>query len=67
MTFLQGHLTFQPDATDTRQLGLLQGRFGPLAAGEVVLGYVSLPPNFVLDRELDLYWDDRHTAVQFTH
>jgi hypothetical protein len=64
-TFLQGHLTFQPDATDTRQLGLLQGRFGALAAGEVVLGYVSLPPNFSLDREIDLYWDDRHTAVEF--
>jgi hypothetical protein len=64
-TFLQGHLTYQPDATDTRQLGLLQGRFGPLAAGEVVLGYVSLPPNFSLDRELDLYWDDRHITVEF--
>jgi hypothetical protein len=65
-TFLQEHLTYQPDATDVRQLGLLQGRFGPLAAGEVVLGYVSLPPNFSLDRELDLYWDDRHTVVHFT-
>jgi hypothetical protein len=64
-TFLQEHLTYQPDATDTRQVGLLQGRFGPLAAGEVVLGYVSLPPHFSLDRELDLYWDDRHIAVEF--
>ncbi|MEN8161116.1 MAG: hypothetical protein ABFS41_13680 [Myxococcota bacterium] len=64
-TFLQQHLTYQPDATDVRQLGLLQGRFGPLAAGEVVLGYVSLPPNFTLDGELDLYWDDRHTVAQF--
>jgi hypothetical protein len=64
-TFLQEHLSYQPDATDARQLGLLQGRLGPLAAGEVVLGYVSLPPNFDVGRELDLYWDDRHVAVVF--
>jgi hypothetical protein len=64
-TFLQEHLTYQPDATDARQLGVLQGRLGALAAGEVVLGYVSLPPNFDLDRELDLYWDDRHVSVTF--
>jgi hypothetical protein len=64
-TFLQGHLSYQPDATDARQLGVLQGRLGALAAGEVVLGYVSLPPNFDLARELDVYWDDRHVAVSF--
>jgi hypothetical protein len=64
-TFLQEHLTYQPDATDARQLGVLQGRLGALAAGEVVLGYVSLPPNFDLARELDLYWDDRHISTTF--
>jgi hypothetical protein len=64
-TFLQQHLTYQPDATDARQLGVLQGRLGPLTAGEVVLGYVSLPPNFDLGRELDLYWDDRRITVSF--
>ena len=48
-----------------RQLGILQGRLGALAAGEVVLGYVSLPPNFGLARELDLYWDDRRIAATF--
>ena len=64
-TFLQEHLTYQPDATDPRQLGVLQGRLGALAAGEVVLGYVSLPPNFDLARELDVYWDDRRIAVTF--
>ena len=62
-TVLQAHLSYQPDATDPRQLGVLQGRLGALAAGEVVLGYVSLPPNFDADRELDLYWDDRHITV----
>ena len=64
-TFVQDHLTYQPDATDARQLGVLQGRLGALAAGEVVLGYVSLPPNFDLDRELDIYWDDRHVSATF--
>jgi hypothetical protein len=64
-TFLQGHLSYQPDATDPRQLGVLQGQLGALAAGEVVLGYVSLPPNFDPARELDLYWDDRHTTARF--
>lgn len=64
-TFLQAHLSYQPDATDARQLGVLQGRLGPLAAGEVVLGYVSLPPNFDLARELDVYWDDRHLTATF--
>jgi hypothetical protein len=62
-TFLQAHLSYQPDATDPRQLGVLQGQLGALAAGEVVLGYVSLPPNFDPARELDIYWDDRHITV----
>jgi hypothetical protein len=64
-TFLQEHLSYQPDATDPRQLGLLQGQLGALAAGEVVLGYVSLPPNFDPTHELDIYWDDRHITVTF--
>ena len=64
-TFLQGHLTYQPDATDARQFGVLQGQLGALAAGEVVLGYVSLPPNFDPARELDVYWDERHISVRF--
>jgi hypothetical protein len=64
-TFLQGHLSYQPDATDPRQLGVLQGQLGALAAGEVVLGYVSLPPNFDPTGELDIYWDDRHITTAF--
>jgi hypothetical protein len=64
-TFLQGHLSYQPDATDPRQLGVLQGQLGALAAGEVVLGYLSLPPNFDATQELDIYWDDRHTTATF--
>lgn len=65
-TFLQQHLSYQPDATDPRQLGVLQGRLGALAGGEAMLGYVSLPPNFDPAQELDIYWDDRRITVQLT-
>lgn len=58
-TVLQGHLSFQPDAGDPRQLGILQGRLGALGAGEVVMGYVVLPEAMGLEQELDLYWNDR--------
>jgi len=65
LTFVQGHLTFQPDPSNPRQLGVLQGRLGALDAGEVVLGYVVLPDTMRLDQPFDVYWDDRRLAVQF--
>ncbi|MBM4384606.1 MAG: hypothetical protein FJ091_14730 [Deltaproteobacteria bacterium] len=65
-TFVQEHITYQPDATSDRQLGVLQGRLGQLSEGEVVLGYVVLPPTIDLDaREVEIYWDDRHTRARF--
>ena len=63
-TVLQGHLSFQPDAHDPRQLGILQGRLGDLAAGELVLGYLVLPDAMALDDELDLYWNDRRVRAR---
>jgi hypothetical protein len=65
LTFVQGHLTYQPDAENPRQLGVLQGRLGELESGEVVLGYVILPESWDLSQELDVYWNDRHLAVTF--
>jgi hypothetical protein len=65
LTFVQGHLTFQPDPGNPRQLGVLQGRLGDLAAGEVVLGYVILPESLRPSEPFDVYWDDRRLAVQF--
>jgi hypothetical protein len=65
LTFVQDHLTFQPDAQNPRQLGILQGRLGALEADEVVLGYVILPETLRLEEPLDVYWDDRRLAVQF--
>jgi hypothetical protein len=64
-TFVQRHLTFQPDRESPRQLGVLQGRLGALDAGELVLGYVVLPDTFDLGSDVDIYWNDRHTAVRF--
>jgi hypothetical protein len=65
LTFVQGHLSFQPDPANPRQLGVLQGRLGELAAGEVVLGYLILPEGLRPDEPFDVYWDDRRLAVQF--
>jgi hypothetical protein len=65
LTFVQGHLSFQPDPANPRQLGVLQGRLGDLAAGEVVLGYLILPEGLRPDEPFDVYWDDRRLAVQF--
>lgn len=64
-TFVQAHMTFAPDATTERQLGVLQGHLGQLEAGEVVLGYIVLPSTLDLGQALEIYWDDRHTKAQF--
>jgi len=65
-TFVQQHITFQPDASSDRQLGVLQGHLGQLNEGEVVLGYIVLPTTMDLDaREIEIYWDDRHTTARF--
>jgi len=65
LTFVQDHMTFQPDAANPAQLGILQGRLGALEADEVVLGYVILPESLELAAPFDVYWDDRRIAVQF--
>ena len=65
LTFVQGHLTYQPDRDNARQLGILQGRLGELDGGEVVLGYVVLPESWDPTNDLDVYWNDRHAAVRF--
>jgi len=66
LTFAQGHLSYQPDRENARQLGVLQGRLGPLEGGEVVLGYVVLPERWDLGQEVDVYWNDRHLAATFS-
>jgi hypothetical protein len=65
-TFVQGSLTFQPDASNDHQLGVLQGHLGQLNEGEVVLGYIVLPTAMNLDAsQVEIYWDDRHTTARF--
>lgn len=64
-TFVQGHLTYQPDARDPRQIGLLQGHLGNLKPGDVVLGYVVLPETMDLRGRLDVWWNDRRASMHF--
>ena len=65
-TFVQEHNTFQPDASNARQLSVLQGHLGQLNEGEVVLGYIVLPAAMNLDgHDVQIYWDDRHTTARF--
>lgn len=64
-TFVQGHLTYQPDVRDARQVGVLQGHLGELEESEAVLGYVVLPENLSLDETVEVYWNDRRTSVRF--
>jgi hypothetical protein len=64
LTFAQGHVAYHPDPEDRRQLGVLRGRQGDLAAGEITLGYVVLPETADLAEPMDIYWNDRRiTAV----
>jgi hypothetical protein len=63
LTFVQGHVAFHPDPADRRQIGLLSGAQGPLAAGQSVLGYVVLPAGVDLTQPLDVYWDDRRISA----
>ncbi len=63
-TVLQGHLSYQPNAEDARQLGILQGRLGDLEGGEFVLGYVVLPEAIELADEVDFYWNDRRISTR---
>jgi len=64
LTFAQGHVAYHPDPSDRRQFGLLRGREGDLAAGEMTLGYVVLPHATDPAEPMDIYWNDRRiTAV----
>lgn len=62
-TFVQGHVAFHPEPNDPRQLGILAGTLGDLAAGARVLGYAVLPEGIDLSRPTDVYWNDRRISV----
>ena len=63
LTFVQGHVAFHPDPANPAQLGVLDGRFGPLAAGERVLGYAVLPAHLDPAKPFDIYWNDRRVTA----
>jgi hypothetical protein len=63
LTFVQGHVAFQPDPDDPEQIGVLYGRLGPLAPREAVLGYVVLPERLDPAQPMDIYWNDRRLTA----
>jgi hypothetical protein len=63
LTFVQGHVAFHPDPTKPEQLGVIDGAFGDLAAGQRVLGYAVLPPHLDPAAPVDIYWDDRRATA----
>jgi hypothetical protein len=63
LTFAQGHIAFHPDPSDPQQIGVLRGRQGALAAGEITLGYVVLPEQADLAQPIDIYWNDRRITA----
>jgi len=65
LTFAQGHVAYHPDPEDRRQLGILRGRQGDLARGEITLGYVVLPEGAELAEPMDIYWNDRRITAVF--
>ncbi len=58
LTFVQGHIAYQPDSSDPFQLGLVHGSMGELGVDEPVLGYVVLPEHMDLTEPVDIYWND---------
>ncbi|MEM7411745.1 MAG: hypothetical protein AAF430_16055 [Myxococcota bacterium] len=63
LTFVQGHVAFHPDPANPAQLGLLDGRFGPLSGGARVLGYAVLPAHLDPAQPFDIYWNDRRVTA----
>jgi hypothetical protein len=62
-TFSQGHTAFHANRDDPRQMGLIDGSLGPLAAGDALLGYVVLPTLVDVSQPMDVYWNDRRLAA----
>jgi hypothetical protein len=62
-TFSQGHTAFHANPDDPRQMDLIDGSLGPLAAGDAVLGYVVLPTDVDVAQPMDVYWNDRRLVA----
>ncbi len=63
LTFVQGHVAYQPDPENPDQFGLIHGRLGDLQAQEAVLGYVVLPADLDPGVPMDIYWNDRRLTA----
>jgi len=66
LTFVQGHIAYQPDSSNPFQLGLVQGSMGELAVDQPVVGYVVLPEHMDVSQPIDIYWNDLQTTATLT-
>lgn len=66
LTFVQGHIAYQPDAEEPTQLGLIRGNMGELGSDEAVLGYVVIPDGFDLSQPVNIYWNDLQITATLT-
>ncbi len=61
---IQREITYWPEPEDPREVGVLAGEPGAIAAGGVVLGYLVVPDRFNLASEMELFWNDYRTRAQ---
>ncbi|MGE4609496.1 MAG: hypothetical protein AAEJ52_22400 [Myxococcota bacterium] len=66
LTFVQGHVAYQPDSSNPFQLALIHGSMGELGVDESVLGYVILPERMDLSQPVDIYWNDLQITATLT-
>jgi hypothetical protein len=66
LTFVQGHVAYQPDSANPFQLGLVHGSMGELDADEPVVGYVVLPEHIDVTQPIDIYWNDLQVTATLT-
>jgi len=65
LTFVQNGIAYHPSNANPYELGVIQGRLGPLDNGSSVLGYVVLPERLDPSYPIDVYWNDRQLTVTF--
>lgn len=63
LSFVQGGRDFQPNTSDPREFGWIEGGAGEVVAGDRRLGYVALPESFELSRRVAVLWGDSVVAT----
>ena len=60
---VQDGVTFRPEPSEAREVGLLVGQPGDLERGFMVVGYIVIPARFDPRRSMDVYWNDRSIST----